>query len=63
MQTIELTDKDAERFIAYQKHKNFFDTLIDRDIHKLANAKAVLSFNPQGQLHKIDVNQVVFYHS
>ena len=61
MQTIELTDKELQDFYLYKKHKSFFNLLITHNVHNMRNGNAVLSFNPQGHLVKVKLEQVVFY--
>ena len=61
MQTIELTDTDAEAFLSFREHQEFIEKLVKADIQSLRNATAVLSFDSNGRLAKIKVEQVVFH--
>lgn len=57
---IEVSDYGAKNFLIYQKHKKFFDLLIDKQVHKMNNGNVILSFDSNGDCGKIKFEQVVF---
>lgn len=60
MQTIELTDEDAKTFLLFREYQEFFETLINADVHTLKSSNTTLYFNDKGALHKIIVEKVAF---
>jgi len=60
MNTIELTDKEAELFLVFREHQEMFKVLIDKKVHKMSNGNAILSFNSQGQLAQVRFEQIVY---
>lgn len=60
MVTIELTNKDAELFVQFRKHQNFFMVLIESEIHELKSSSATLHFDADGTLGKIITEKVAY---
>lgn len=60
MTTIQLTKQDAELFLVFREHQDFFDRIIHEKIHLMTNGNAILSFNNQGQLAKVKLEQIVY---
>lgn len=60
MTTIELTDDEAMAFVLFQQHRRMFQALIEAQVHDLKRGEAVLSFNPQGNLMKIEIRRVAY---
>lgn len=60
MNTIQLTEKDAALFLIFRQHQDFFQTIMEEKIHTMSNGNAILSFNSQGQLAKVKLEQVVY---
>jgi len=61
MEVIELTENELQQFYLFKKHQKFFEVLITENVHNMANGNAILSFNSDGELAKIKLEQVVFY--
>lgn len=58
--SVEMTEDEASRFIAYQQYHDIFNVLLDNGVFDTKNGSVVLHFNFQGQLMKIDRNQILF---
>ena len=60
MTILELTDYEAETFILFQKHRKFFEVLLENNVHVMRDGNAILSFNNDGDLAKVRLEQVVY---
>lgn len=60
MTTIELTDEESIMFLMFRQHERMFKALIDAQVHDLKRGEAVLSFNPEGHLMKIEIRRVAY---
>ena len=60
MQTLNLSDQDAELFLLFRKYQDMFDVLDKAGVFRVKNGKAVLNFDQNGVLSDIECTQKTF---
>ncbi len=55
-----MTALDAERFLVFQKYYIEIREMIDSGVFETKNGKAILSFNSDGKMMEIEIQQKVF---
>jgi len=60
MISITLTNEEAVAFKLFRQHQDMFCTLLESGMHQLSNGTATISFDSDGTLRKIRLEQVVY---
>lgn len=60
---IELNEEDARLFVSFRKYQDVFKTMLDSGVFDTKSGSIILHFNLEGNLAKIDRNQVLFFLS
>lgn len=60
MVILELNERDAQLFLAFQRNYEEFVLLLENRVFDLRNGRAELHFNHQGQIASIDLHSKVF---
>lgn len=58
--TIELDEEEVKLLKAIQKHQELFNAILEAKVYDLKRGEAVLSFDHEGNLMKIDVRTVAY---
>lgn len=58
--TIELDAEEVKLLKVIQKHQELFNAILEAKVHDLKRGEAVLSFDHEGNLMKIDVRTVAY---
>lgn len=57
---IQLTPPEAELFLKFRKHQDFFETLIKNGVPEARNAKAILTFSNDAYLMNVTITTEVY---
>ena len=57
---IELSEEEAQQFIAFRKHQADFVSLINTGVFNIRNGSAILSFNKDGVLDSVQITIIGF---
>ena len=57
---IELDAEEVKLLKVIQKHQELFNAILEAKVHDLKRGEAVLSFDHEGNLMKIDVRTVAY---
>lgn len=60
MTSLDLTDEEAELFLAIRRHQELFKALIEAQVPEIRRGEAVLSFNHDGHLMHVEIKRIAY---